>query len=117
MVHEADNDNELGAAKGTDGQGAIEFVSIRLRGRADLFEMAIMAQKEMLETQAQLMLLSTRRKSTAAPTERGLIDREIHGAVSVYRRAGMRLLAIEDAMEPGMRVEFWQLIDTEDAWK
>jgi hypothetical protein len=34
--------------------------------------------------------------------------------VSVYRKAGIRLMAIEDAMKPDMRVKFWQLVDTED---
>jgi hypothetical protein len=117
MVREADNDNELAAAKGMDGQGAIEFISIRLRGRADLFEMAIVTKKAMLETQAKLMQLGSQRELSAARTERRLIDREIHGMVSMYRKAGMRLMAIEDAMKPDMRVKFWQLVDTEDAWK
>lgn len=111
MVREADNENERAAAKATDGQGVIEFVSMRLRGRTDLFALAIATQKAMLETHAQLRQLSIQRKS-AALAERELIDRKIHGAVSVYRRAGMRLLAIEDAMEPNMRIEFWQLFDT-----
>jgi len=114
MVREADNDNELAAAKGMDGQGAIEFISIRLRGRADLFEMAIVTKKAMLETQAKLMQLGSQRELSAARTERRLIDREIHGMVSVYRKAGIRLMAIEDAMKPDMRVKFWQLVDTED---
>ena len=114
MVREADNDNELAAAKGMDGQGAIEFISIRLRGRADLFEMAIVTKKAMLETQAKLMQLGSQRELSAARTERRLIDREIHGMVSMYRKAGMRLMAIEDAMKPDMRVKFWQLVDTED---
>jgi hypothetical protein len=56
----------------------------------------------------------TQRESTVARTERRLIDREIHGMVSVYRKAGIRLMAIEDAMKPDMRVKFWQLVDTED---
>jgi hypothetical protein len=116
MVRGADNDNDLAAAKGKDGRGVIEFVSMRLRGRTDLFALAVATRKAMLEKQAQLMQLSTRRKS-AARAEQRQPDRDIHGAVSVYRRAGMRLLAIEDAMEPDMRVEFWQLVDTEDAWK
>src|SRR5690348_3191076 len=116
MVYEADNDNELTAATWTDGRGAIEFISIRLRGRNDLFEMAIVTKKAMLETQVQLTRLSAQRTSTAH-TERRLIDRDIHGLVSTYRKAGMRLMAIEDAMEPGMRVKFWELVDTEGAWK
>jgi len=113
MVREADNDNELAAAKSTDGQGVIEFVSMRLRGRTDLFALAIATQKAMVETHAQLRQLSTQRKSVEH-TERGLIDHEIHRAVCAYRRAGMRLLAIEDAMEPNMRIELWQLFDIED---
>lgn len=111
MVREADNDNERAAAKATGGQSVIEFVSMRLRGRTDLFALAIATQKAMLGIHAQLRQLSTQRKS-AALAERGLIDCKIHGAVSVYRRAGTRLLAIEDAMEPSMRIEFWQLFDT-----
>ena|SRR5690242_15135924 len=117
MAREADNDNELAAAKGMDGQGAIEFISMKLRGRTDLFEMAIVTKKAMLETQAKLIQLGTQRELTAARTERRLIDREIHGMVSVYRKAGMRLMAIEDAMKPDMRVKFWQLVDTEDVWR
>ena len=117
MVYEADNDNELTAATWTDGRGAIEFISIRLRGRNDLFEMAIVTKKAMLETQVQLTRLSAQRTSTFAGAERRLIERDIHGLVSTYRKAGMRLMAIEDAMEPGMRVKFWELVDTEGDWK
>ncbi len=116
MARKADNDNELGSDKSKDAQGVIEIISTGLRGRTDLFILALETRKVMIETQVQLKQFSARRKS-AEPAERRLIDSEMRGMVSKHRDAGKRLLAIEDAMDPEVRVKLWRVIDLDDGWK
>ncbi len=116
MAHKADNDNEFGSDKSNDAQGVIEIISTGLRGRTNLFALALETRKVMIETQVQLKQFSSRRKSAEA-AERRLIDREMRGLVSKHRDAGRRLVAIEDAMAPEMRVNLWRLIDLDDGWQ
>ncbi len=116
MARKADNDNELGSDKSKDAQGVIEIISTGFRGCTDLFDLAVVTRREMIETQAQLKQFSARRKS-AEPAERRLIDREMRGMVSRHREASRRLVAIEDAMPLEMRVKLWRVIDLDDGWK
>jgi len=113
MTGKADNDNELCSARGRKSQGVIEIISTGLRGRTDLFELALSTRKEMLELREQLKQLKARIES-AAPVELRLIDRELGGLVSKHKTVRERYQAIEEAMDPSARVQLWQQVDAED---
>ncbi len=116
MARKADNDNDLGFDKSQDGQGVIENASTGFEGRTDLFTLALATQKVMLEIKVQLKEFGARRQS-AKSAEGKLIEREMRGLMSKHREAGERLLAIQQAMPPEMRVNLWRLIDLGDSWK
>jgi hypothetical protein len=110
------NDNECGTETRNDRRPVVEIISTGRSGRSDLFDVALGARRAIRESRDQLAELRERKKS-ASPAERKFIDREMQGLVSDQEKATRRFRAIEEAMDPPMRVKLWQLIDVDDAWK
>jgi hypothetical protein len=112
MDPQAANDNETGSRRSSDHQPVIEIIATGFAGRDDLLDLALAARRVMVEANAQLYEVAARSKS-APPAELKLIERELRGIASKHKHARDRFHAIEDTMEPWMRVKLWKLTDAD----
>ncbi len=103
----ANNDNERLPGLEKDSAPILDITGAGIRG-AELFEQAVAIQKVLCETRVHLKELDDRIQS-AKFSERRMVGRELRAIALRHKQASDRLRAIEDAMDPDMRLIFWNL--------
>lgn len=103
-----DNDNRSGRS-GVERELAtrqtnIEAAALKLRGRADLLDLALSTRRRMLQIQGIMEDLHRREEASPSRAEQELLRRELTGSMFQHRATSDRFRAIEIAMEPPMRL-------------